>query len=138
MPEYHRPAPIIWERPKFQHWEPDPSPPACNYRSKSYHKGYRDRPSRMIDQSYNHNHHHQHHGQQIVPASHHHHHNHRRRHTDYSRYDSDGMLDAAMRHNDAIRMCDNYLSASTQHMHNRCSCEYRPPITHWEKNYQVS
>lgn len=44
LSNYHRPAPIIWERPHFQQWEPDPPPPACNY---NYH-GSRDE-LRMLD-----------------------------------------------------------------------------------------
>lgn len=125
LPDYHRPAPIIWERPKFQHWEPDPSPPSCSYRSRNYHNGCRDKSRTEYHHALQH--------QQQQQSYHHH----RRRHPDFSRYDSDGVLNAPLRHNDTNRMCDHYIAQSSA-IPLCCPCEYRSSFESCDTRNQVS
>lgn len=115
VPNYHRPAPIIWERPHFQQWEPDPPPPpSCNY---NYH-GSRDELRAL--ETYH------------------------RRHHDFYRYDSDGMLSAPPGINENGRCCNRYMAKSAAPP-SCCSCECRSvqypsvssSLSSWEKKYQV-
>lgn len=144
LSNYHRPAPIIWERPHFQQWEPDPSPPSYNY-NYNYH-GSRDElhgPDYHAYSQQQHHHlpaqqqrrHHHHH------QSHQHHYQQQQRINDFYRYDSDGMLNAtAGAHENNGRFCNRYISKSIAGPQSCCSCDCPTGGSYsaaWDKKYQV-